>query len=126
LAGPLNGAEIPNRISVSVTPQTVGAGALGGGALASCGLVAAAGAAALGALGCATRGATGAAGTATADALASCGGFEFSAVCVLDAGDLPVMAGSPAMTSHPMPMPNVRAIAKPAANHPSRRPGWGT
>ena len=28
LAGPVNGAEIPNRISLSVTPRTVGAGSL--------------------------------------------------------------------------------------------------
>jgi hypothetical protein len=35
LAGPLNGAEIPNRISLSVTPRTFGAGSVAGPTVAS-------------------------------------------------------------------------------------------
>ncbi|HEX4239108.1 MAG TPA: hypothetical protein VHZ64_14350 [Xanthobacteraceae bacterium] len=54
LAGPLNGAEIPNRISVSVTPRTAGAGSAvatrAGALLAGCGVAGAAGTPALGAL----------------------------------------------------------------------------
>src|SRR5689334_12466876 len=74
LAGPLNGADMPNRTSVSVTPRTRAAGSLppvlatrAGALLAG----SAVGAVAGDGFGCATRGVTGATGAPAAGELAS-------------------------------------------------------
>jgi hypothetical protein len=42
---------------------------------------------------------------------------------VLDAGDLPVSDGNWEIINHPATTPTTKAMAKPEANHPTRRVG---
>jgi hypothetical protein len=64
-------------------------------------------------------------GAAGLGAFASSGDFEgaTSAVFVPDAGGLPETDGNSAITNQPITAPNAKAMAKPEANHPTRRVG---
>src|SRR5438552_14768277 len=137
LAGPVNGAEIPNRISLSVIPRTVGAGSLApptaarrpGASLAGCATVGAIGRLAVGEFGC---GVVGAIARLSVGELACSGIFELSdldvssIVFVPDRGALPNMdRNSPVANNAPITAPNAAAMTKPplTANHPSLREG---
>jgi hypothetical protein len=138
LAGPVNGAEIPNRISLSVIPRMVGAGSLptvasrAGAPLPGCATVGAIGRLAADELGLVVWGAVGAIARRSVGELTCSGIFELSGldvsstVFVPDPGALPNMDRNSPVNNNPIIAPNTAAMTKPPliANHPNLRGRW--